>query len=162
MNTERDKWLNKSDQDLLRDCIFTPQKRSGKGGQKVNKSSSALRLKHIPSGISVIASESRYQTENRTIALKKLRRKIAFEIRIAPKENALNDDQIPSLKNPEYPIWIANILDTMEAKNYSVSDTASELKTTTGRLVKILSRDPELWQKINNERKKRSLYTLTI
>lgn len=41
---------------------------SGPGGQKVNKTSSAVYLKHLPSGIEVKAQESRSQAMNRFYA----------------------------------------------------------------------------------------------
>ncbi len=55
---------------------------SGPGGQKVNKTASAVRLYHAPSGITVKVSESRSREANRWLA----RRELAE--RILEKENA--------------------------------------------------------------------------
>ena len=54
---------------LARDCEVTPYKSSGPGGQKKNKTESSVRVRHLPSGIVRIATESRSQARNRETAL---------------------------------------------------------------------------------------------
>ncbi len=45
---------------------------SGPGGQHVNKVSTAVTLKHLPSGTSVTVQDSRSQARNRQLALERL------------------------------------------------------------------------------------------
>lgn len=58
------------------DVEFEAFRSGGHGGQNVNKVSTAVRLKHTPSGIVVTAQSERYQGKNREIALEMLRAKL--------------------------------------------------------------------------------------
>ncbi|WBX74715.1 hypothetical protein PG913_06000 [Tenacibaculum pacificus] len=55
---------------------FQAIRSSGAGGQHVNKVSSAIRAKHIPSGIQVLVMDSRSQHQNKKIAIERLKEKI--------------------------------------------------------------------------------------
>lgn len=65
-----------SDTDLLKECRIESYKSSGSGGQHVNKTESAVRLTHIPSGIVTYSQQERSQLLNKKICLDKLRKKI--------------------------------------------------------------------------------------
>lgn len=63
---------------------------SGAGGQHVNKTDSAIRLTHLPTGIVVAMQESRSQHANRAKAWQVLRAKIAQKRREEREEEMLN------------------------------------------------------------------------
>ena len=67
------------DEKLLRACRVQVFRATGPGGQGVNTTDSAVRMKHLPTGITVTARESRSQYQNRQICLEKLR--AAFRLR---------------------------------------------------------------------------------
>jgi peptide chain release factor 2 len=69
--------LPESDEDLLRECVVDTFRSSGPGGQHVNKTESAVRLTHVPSGVVVTAQQERSQHRNKSLCLEKLREKIA-------------------------------------------------------------------------------------
>jgi len=68
--------LPESDEDLLRECEIETFRSSGPGGQHVNKTESAVRLKHAASGIVVTSQQERSQHRNKTLCLQRLRKKI--------------------------------------------------------------------------------------
>ena len=69
--------LPTADEDLLRECEVETFRASGPGGQHVNKTETAVRLRHLPSGVVVTSREERSQHRNKELCLRKLREKVA-------------------------------------------------------------------------------------
>ena len=69
--------LPESDEDLLRECEVETFRSSGPGGQHVNKTESAVRLTHLPSGVVVTSRQERSQHRNKALCLQRLRKKVA-------------------------------------------------------------------------------------
>ena len=74
-------WSQLTEDQLLGQCEVDTYRASGPGGQKRNKTSSAVRLRHTPTGLIVIAEESRSQHENKAKALRRLWRGLFLHLR---------------------------------------------------------------------------------
>ena len=81
MRLPRSTWTNPTDAERLSQCEVDTYRASGPGGQKRNKTSSAVRLRHLPTGLIVIAEESRSQHENKAKALLRIRQAMFLELR---------------------------------------------------------------------------------
>jgi hypothetical protein len=140
-----------SSDELLRQCRVDVFRGTGPGGQKRNRTSSAVRITHVPTGTTATCDETRSQHSNRDIAVRKLRCEIARHCRCVPAP-AYAGSWAPRLTSVEYPLWLAAVLDQLEEHQYRLAEAAVALGVSTGRLVRDLAADPALWQIVNSGR----------
>ncbi|MCA4791936.1 peptide chain release factor H [Myroides odoratimimus] len=83
---------------LDRDIQYQAVRSSGAGGQNVNKVSSAVRATHLPTGITVLAMDSRSQHQNKKLAteriLDKLQNMALNEVKLEEKNTWLNQTKV--------------------------------------------------------------------
>lgn len=76
MNTDTPHRIPSTDEELLAECEIDTFRSSGKGGQNVNRRETAVRLRHLPSGLVVTCQQERNQYRNKQIALFRLRNRL--------------------------------------------------------------------------------------
>jgi hypothetical protein len=155
-------YLALDDDALLRQCHVDTYKASGPGGQHRNKVSSAVRLRHDPTGIDAHADDSRSQHSNKRSALKRLRMNIACQLRhpvdlmggipepivpclVQPK-NAPDAKRRLMIGKKDYRYWqvagaVLDVLDTCEGQ---LSKSADFLGVSTGNLSRFLTDERHL------------------
>ncbi len=158
-------------------CRWEAFRGSGPGGQHRNKTSSAVRVTHVPTGISATASESRSQAENRRKALGRLRHRIAMEIRqsvgidpfnlpawfvevAAPMQGEGMRLARISLRHERYLDVVALMLDLLTAVDGSVSAAARHTGASSSDLVGFLQGDEKLLVQANRIRREFGLKPL--
>jgi hypothetical protein len=165
----RSAWSNLTEEQLLAQCEVDTYRASGPGGQKRNKTSSAVRLRHPPTGLLVIAEESRSQHENKAKALRRLWQALFLHRRDplppdarTPEAVAAHPDYAAardpagklnlSAKNPRFWPAVGVALDVLDAVGARVGEAADLLGVSTGNLIDFLQTDPKVWQEANRLR----------
>jgi len=162
-------WSRLAEDQLLAQCEVDTYRASGPGGQKRNKTSSAVRLRHTPTGLIVIAEESRSQHENKAKGLKRLWRELFLRLRdelhgdtLTAQAIAAHPDYAParggdgrlhlSAKDPRFWPAVGVVLDVLAAAEARVADAAGLLGISTGNLIDFLQTEPKVWQEANRMR----------
>lgn len=165
-------YLSLEDRDLVAQCRVDCYRASGPGGQKRNKTESAIRLSHQPTGIIAVAEESRSQHENKAKALKRLRRAIAFGLRRTVSPESYRPSELLrsclmlggrihlGRRDQRYNAVVWEILDVFCAVDAQVSAAAELIGVNTAHLSKFMRDDPALWRRVNEMRQAAGRKTL--
>jgi hypothetical protein len=147
--------------DLLKQVTETRTKRSGPGGQHRNKTETAVVLVHKPTGISAEGSERRSQSENRAVALKRLRLKLAIEHRTPADSRGPSElwrsrtrgrQLVISTSHEDYASLIAEALDHLQATGFEIPRAAEKLGVSGTQLVRLFKKCPAAWGAVNKHR----------
>lgn len=150
------RWRDLSDEALLADCRFDAFRGPGPGGQKRNKTSNSIRLTHLPTQTTVVAGESRSQSENKARAVRRLKLRLAAHLRhpvdlpaFEPPPWFREVKQLGRLaaahRNEHYARAAGLVLDLLAARHGNVGDVGNLLGVTTSSVVKFLAEEQELW-----------------
>lgn len=178
LSSSSDDWLSLSDDELMAQCRLDRFRASGPGGQHRNKTDSAVRLTHRPTGVVGFASERRSQHQNRTAALARLRRGIALEVRTEPQldmyhppttlqrilpptvQTEISRKERVGPRHREFWTGVAPLLDLFDAVGASTADCASMLGCSSNQLTRLFASEPHLWATANAIRQRHGLNPL--
>lgn len=164
-------YLALSDDELLAQCAVDTFRASGPGGQKRNKTESAVRLRHRETDLVAQAFESRSQHENRDLALRRLRATIAITVRRPvdldryeppPELRRILPGARQQIGARHADFWTGAqaLFDLLAAEQYGLAATAARLGLSTGQLSRLITGEPELLRAVNAERAARGLHPL--
>jgi hypothetical protein len=141
---------------LLAQCRTDIYRGSGSGGQKRNKTSNAVRLVHEPTGIAATATECRSLKENKLWAIRRLRIKLAAELRepidlphFSPPDWFLeirHGNRIAASHRHAYYTPAAGlVLDLLAATHGNPAAVAANLGVSTTAVLKLLGAETAFW-----------------
>lgn len=170
---QRRRLLELDDRALVSECEVDLYKASGTGGQKRNKTSSAVRMRHKASGVISKAADSRSQNDNRRKALMRMRVSLALDLReelaadyqVSPeaagalKRGPYGKNSKTRLRAP-YLLALAEILDVFYAEEAVLSKAAARMGVTTSSLGKLLCGDDRVARRTLEMRSQRGLKPL--
>jgi hypothetical protein len=159
------------DELLLKECEVTFGRASGPGGQHRNKVETAVTVTHTPTGESASASERRKQYENRLVAIRRLRLRLAIKVRESvhpmrhrPSELWQRRRQGEKMSvNPEhrdYPGLLAEAMEVIIARKFDVAGSAGVLGITMSQLAKLIRHVRHAFAMVNKGRVDRGLPAL--
>lgn len=164
-------YLELDDSALLIQCEVHTYRSSGPGGQHRNKTSSAVRLHHRPTGLIAKGEEDRSQHINKRRALRRLRMTLATDVleEVDPGSYApsgllagcITAGRLELGRKDERALFVINeLLSVLQSCTGHVSEAAEAIGVSTGNLVKFFNIDPQVWRKVSGIRQANGLKAL--
>jgi len=149
--------------ELLKHCNIEIGRVSGPGGQNRNRRDTAVWIEYKPCGIEAQATERRSQAQNKSMALWRLRRRLAVRLRVAVNRERPTISQLWRTRrqgdkmsvNPEhddYPPLLAEALDLIVARRFDMAGAAGILGVTMSQLSRLIRHDKAAFAAINDGR----------
>lgn len=152
-----------ADKALLKQCRVDHYRGSGPGGQKRNKTSNAVRIVHLPTGVAATATEARSTAENMLRAVRRLRVELAAQVReeidlakFEPPDWLLSIRRERKIEASHRHVYYAAtgglLLDLMKALAGNPAAVGINLGISTTTVVKFLEQEHQWWAAANEIR----------
>ncbi len=155
---------------LLKVCQITKGRASGPGGQHRNKVETHITIVHKPSGIDAQAGERRLVKENTRVAIRRLRLKLALEIRVHVPAGEIRSELwksrtpkgkiVCNSKHWDYPSLLAEAFDVLEDAKYEIKKASVRLGCSGTQLIRLIAEHAPSLVTLNREREARGLRAL--
>ena len=155
---------------LLKVCVITRGRSSGPGGQHRNKVETHITVVHKPSGIDAQAGERRLAKENRSVAIRRLRLKLAMHLRtVVPageirsdlwKQRCVKRRVACNPKHWAYPALLAEALDVIHASALDMKAAAARLECSTTQLTRLIADHRPAFEMLNQSREDQGFHRL--
>ena len=124
--------------ELLKHCSIEIGRVSGPGGQNRNRRDTAVWIQHTPTGFDASGTERRSQAQNRSQALRRLRRKLAVRLRVLVnrdrpviselwRSRRQGDKLSVNPEHDDYPALLAQAMDIVQMCSYQTTPAATWL-----------------------------------
>lgn len=151
-----------TDEQLLAECTIGRGRTGGPGGQHRNKVETLVELTHTPTGFTAKAGERRSPTENKRVALRRLRLELATHHRTGAPRGEIGSTLWKSrtktgriVCNPnhrDYPSLLAEAMDVLESGEWDPSHAGLRLGVTPSQIVRLIADHPEALSLMNANR----------
>ena len=155
---------------LMKVCKVTRGRASGPGGQHRNKVETHITVEHLPSGIDAQAGERRLAKENQSVAIRRLRLKLAMGVRVDVPAGDIRSELwrgrcrkkkiVCSVKHTDFPTLLAEALDVIEASGFDVKKAAARLECSTTQLTRFIADHRPAFEQLNQSREDHGLHRL--
>ena len=157
--------------EFLKQCEINTGRVGGPGGQHRNKVETTVRIRHVPTDVDTQATERRSQSQNRHVAIFRLRLKLAVKVRTytnpsTHKPSALwctrrQGEKLPvNAEHEDYPALLSEALDVIVARRYDVAGAAGVLGITMSQLTRLVRSERHAFARLNECRESVGLTVL--
>lgn len=158
------------EESLLKHCTITRGRASGPGGQHRNKVETHITVEHKPSGIDAQAGERRLAKENRSVAIRRLRLKLAMSLRVEVpagdirsalwKQRCVKKRIVCNPKHRDYPSLLAEAFDVIDACSFDMKKASIRLGCSATQLTRMIVDHPPAFDMLNQSRQDHGLHRL--